>query len=532
MSAGRRWTPKGLQSLKPLHVMGCAISEAELILLEVIRDRYSGSLKLHINQWVIFLHKNLQYWKVRILEALENKSELNDVDFKADLSENNARLKEHINALAHCQGGGALVFGVNNKFESSDREINSEEIIAKVTNLAHATQEPPLNIEAHHVSTKLGKLSCLHILPPANLPVFIKDRSPLGGQACFKRTGSQTVPMSIEEIRNLLATSQLNSFDEGNVEGSTLSDLDFKKLEQAVRGFSAASGETKQNVASLIDSGVLAGTPSKYAVTVAGWLIFSRNPQIIRQFKNAFIEFQHFRGNTRAEPIKKNEIKGSLPDQIETTIDLLMQHMWIIPRIVGVKREELSSYDRSILREIITNAIVHRDYTKMRQPVKVALFTDRIEVENPGSLMPGLTELNLIHKRSWRNPLLAERLKVYGFGEMDGQGIDRLFAATHKIHLPAPIFSASNDSVKVVLSGPKKYEDYSPLEKRLTVIVTLILADKIDNESLRHTFNIDLQTAGTLIKSMVAEDIIEAVGKSRKYAQYRLTKQYQEKVFQ
>jgi predicted HTH transcriptional regulator len=146
--------------------------------------------------------------------------------------------------------------------------------------------------------------------------------------------------------------------------------------------------------------------------------------------------------------------------------------------------------------------------------------------------MPGLTELNLIHKRSWRNPLIAERLKAYGFGEMDGQGIDRLFAATHKIHLPAPIFSATDASVKVTLSGPKKFEDYSPQEKRLTVIVTLILADKIDNESLRNAFNIDLQTAGTLIKSMAAEEIIEPLGKSRKYAQYKLTKQYQEKIFQ
>jgi predicted HTH transcriptional regulator len=478
------------------------------------------------------LKQSIQYWKDRISEALENKSELNDVDFKEDLSENNARLKEHINALAHYSGGGALVFGVNSKFQKSDRNINPEEIIAKVTNLAHATQEPPLNIEAHHVSTKLGKLLCLHILPPTTRPIFIKDKSPFGGQACFKRTGNQTVPMSVDEIRNLLATSQMISFDEGNVDSATLSNLDFKKLEQAIKGFSVASGESKQNLAALIDSGVLTGTASKYSVTIAGWVIFAKNPQSIRQFKNAFVEFQQFRGNTREESIKKIEIKGPLPDQIETAIDLLMQHMWVLPNIVGMKREERPSYDRPILREIITNALVHRDYSKMHQPVKIALFTDRIEVENPGGLMPGLTELNLIHKRSWRNPLLAERLKVYGFGEMDGQGIDRLFAATHKIHLPAPIFSASNDSVKVTLSGPKKYDDYSPLEKRLTVLVTLILADKIDNESLRHTFSIDLQTAGTLIKSMVAEEIIEPIGKSRKYAQYKLTKQYQEKVFQ
>ena len=473
-----------------------------------------------------------QHWKNRIAEALETQCEQNDIDFKEDLSENNARLKEHINALAHCTGGGALVFGVNARFQKSDRNLNSEEIIARITNLAHDTQEPPIDVEVHQISTNLGKLLCLHILPPKTRPVFIIDKSPFGGQACFKRTGSQTVAMTVEEIRNLLATTQMVSFDEGTVEGGTLTDLDFQRLEKAINGFNSELGDSKQNRAALIDSGVLAQTARTSNITIAGWLMFAKNPQSLRPFKNAFIEFQQFRGTTRNEPLKKTEIRGSLPEQIEIAIDLLMQHMWVLPTIVGVKRQENPSYDRPILREIITNALVHRDYSKMHLPVKIALFTDRLELENPGSLMPGLTELNLIHKRSWRNPLIAERLKAYGFGEMDGQGIDRLFAATNKIHLPAPIFSATDDSVKVTLSGPKKFEDYSPQEKRLTVIVTLILADKIDNGSLRHAFNIDLQTAGTLIKSMAAEEIIEPVGKSRKYAQYKLSKQYQEKIFQ
>jgi predicted HTH transcriptional regulator len=473
-----------------------------------------------------------QHWKNRIAEALASQCEQNDIDFKEDLSENNTRLKEHINALAHCTGGGAFVFGVNARFHKSARNLNAEDVVARITNLAHDTQEPPLSVEVHNISTNLGKLLCLHILPPKTRPVFIKDKSPFGGQACFKRTGSQTVAMTVEEIRNLLATTQMVSFDEGTVEGGTFSELDFQRLEKAITGFNSELGDCKQNRAALIDCGVLAQTASTSNITIAGWLMFAKNPQSLRPFKNAFIEFQQFRGTTRGEPLKKTEIRGPLPEQIEIAIDLLMQHMWVLPTIVGVKRQENPSYDRPILREIITNALVHRDYSKMHLPVKIALFTDRLELENPGSLMPGLTELNLIHKRSWRNPLIAERLKAYGFGEMDGQGIDRLFAATHKIHLPAPIFSATDDSVKVTLSGPKKFEDYSPQEKRLTVIVTLILADKIDNESLRHAFNIDLQTAGTLIKSMAAEEIIEPVGKGRKYAQYKLTKQYQEKIFQ
>ena len=119
-----------------------------------------------------------QYWKNRIAEALETQCEQNDIDFKEDLSENNTRLKEHINAMAHCAGGGALVFGVNARFQKSDRILNLEDVIARISNLAHDTQEPPIGIEVHHISTNLGKLLCLHILPPKTTPDLSKTKVP------------------------------------------------------------------------------------------------------------------------------------------------------------------------------------------------------------------------------------------------------------------------------------------------------------------------------------------------------------------
>jgi ATP-dependent DNA helicase RecG len=62
-----------------------------------------------------------------------------------------------------------------------------------------------------------------------------------------------------------------------------------------------------------------------------------------------------------------------------------------MPKLQGAKRIDLPSYNDQILREIVTNNVVHSDYTKTHQPVKIALFTDRPEVENPGGLMLGLT---------------------------------------------------------------------------------------------------------------------------------------------
>lgn len=82
-------------------------------------------------------------------------------------------------------------------------------------------------------------------------------------------------------------------------------------------------------------------------------------PQDKRQFRNTYIEFQIFKGATRDVLIKKYEIKGSLPDQIEQSIQLLQQNIWSVPKIQGVKREDVPAYQDIVLREVIANSLVH-----------------------------------------------------------------------------------------------------------------------------------------------------------------------------
>lgn len=203
-----------------------------------------------------------------------------------------------------------------------------------------------------------------------------------------------------------------------------------------------------------------------------------------------------------------------------------------LPPVSGkMSHEETSSYDQVTLREVITNAVVHRDYQKLHQPVKIAMFSDRIEVENPGGLLPGLTTFNLLHKRAWRNESIAELMAKVGLGEMDGQGIDRIYAATNRLKVPAPTFFDENRTFKIVLSAPKEYDDYTPAEKWVTVLVLLILEQEVDNEGVRHVFNIDASKASTLLKFLVEDGMIRRTGPSMKFAKYRLTEEFHHKVW-
>lgn len=470
------------------------------------------------------------FWQQLITDALENKAEYNFLDFKRNLSEKNERLKEHINAFANLERGGCFVFGVED-YKVLGVTSEWDAIITSVVHLARDTQEPVVSVDAFPIEIHEKKLLVIHVLPTASMPVFIKDRAPLGGAACFKRSGSSTIPMSIQEIRDWLINSTHHYEDQNAVEGTTVEQLDFEKLSALLPELDTRNYLSPKNVALLSDCRILISRSKSSEITVAGWLCFAKKPQESRRFRNAFIEIQFFQGGARDVPVKKYEITGSLPNQIEQVIQILQQNLWTIPKITGTKREEVPAYSIPALREVITNSVVHRDYQKMHQPVKVAVFTNRVEIENPGNLMPGLTTYNLIHKRDWRNPLLAELLKKFGLGEMDGQGIDRLYALTLSIKVPAPQFVNNKNSFAVILSAPKSFESFTLEEKKLVVMVLLIMNEVIDNECVRNFFDITAEQASTLIKSMMTEKILQPSGKSRKYAKYVLTEGYREKIF-
>lgn len=172
----------------------------------------------------------------------------------------------------------------------------------------------------------------MHVLPSISKPVFIKDRAPLGGIACFKRSGSSTVPMSAQEIKDLLVNSTESYYDESVVDGAQLDELDFDKLTRLLPQLDVNDHWSSKNIAVLADYQILTGIKNTPKITVAGWLCFANMPQDKRQFRNTYIEFQIFKGATRDVPIKKYEIKGSLPDQIEQSIQLLQQNIWSVPK--------------------------------------------------------------------------------------------------------------------------------------------------------------------------------------------------------
>ena len=159
--------------------------------------------------------------------------------------------------------------------------------------------------------------------------------------------------------------------------------------------------------------------------TVLGALVLSSRT---RDFLScAYVQFLRIAGSGLADPvIDEQEIDGSLVDLIRRLDDKLEAHNATAVDIAGGPREtRQSTYPRVALQQIVRNAVMHRTYEATNAPVRVTWYDDRIEVVSPGGPFgvvhqdnfgqPGVTD--------YRNPSLAEAMKVLGFVQRYGIGL-------------------------------------------------------------------------------------------------------------
>ena len=116
----------------------------------------------------------------------------------------------------------------------------------------------------------------------------------------------------------------------------------------------------------------------------------------------------------------------------------------------GIFRKFIPNYEEEVIRELIANALVHRPYTT-RGDVFINLFTDRLEVHNPGLLPMGITPKNILHKTIRRNEHLAKVFYDLKLMEREGSGYDKMYEVLLRDGKQIPIPSEGDDRVTVII---------------------------------------------------------------------------------
>ncbi|MBI4769881.1 MAG: transcriptional regulator, partial [Chloroflexi bacterium] len=257
-------------------------------------------------------------------------------------------------------------------------------------------------------------------------------------------------PLSARRLRKLLLERGEISYESAVPEGGALADLDWRKVEDYLRLLPGLSGETPQDV--LLARGCLRPEGGEPRPTVAGLLLFGRRPQ--RWAPGADVQAARFSGREMSDQFVREAIPGTLPEQLQRASAFLAENVRRVARLTGLTREEQPDLPLEAVREVVVNAVAHRDYAIRGDNIRVLLFSDRLEVFSPGRLPGPVTVANIAEARFSRNAAIVQVLADMGYIERLGYGVDRLLALMRRAGLRRPNFEELAGGFRVTLYGP------------------------------------------------------------------------------
>ncbi|MDR0912955.1 MAG: DUF4062 domain-containing protein [Methanobrevibacter sp.] len=199
---------------------------------------------------------------------------------------------------------------------------------------------------------------------------------------------------------------------------------------------------------------VLKKVDNKLKLTNTGILLFSKEPK--KFIPQNEIRVLRFKGNTKTEIIDRLYINSTIFDLLDKVETFFKRNTRTAIKIEGFRRYNIPEYPYTAIREAIVNAISHRDYDIFGTVITINIFYDRVEIINPGKLMPPLTIDDLGEMPVHRNPHICDLLEKTDTMEKAGSGIPRMRESMENYGLTQPEFSEKGDFFKVVFNGPKE----------------------------------------------------------------------------
>ncbi len=181
-------------------------------------------------------------------------------------------------------------------------------------------------------------------------------------------------------------------------------------------------------------------------------------------------------------------------------INALLPHNELIGQAL---REQRPMYPEIAIRELVANALIHQDMTITGAGPMIELFSDRVEITNPGE--PLIEPIRFIDMppRS-RNEALASLMRRMRICEEQGSGVDKVISAVEVFQLPAPDFRVDGNNNRAILYAPRSFRDMTAAERVRAcyqhAVLRFIAGEKLTNASLRQRLGIAEQNAAQVTR--------------------------------
>lgn len=368
---------------------------------------------------------------IDIIGNLIAQSEGNQIEFK----ETTGQLDRGMETLcAFLNGeGGKVLFGVTDKGKIIGQELSDKtkrEIAEAIKRI-----EPFANIEVLYID--IPDLNKVVIVLSAEKQTHMRPFSYKGKS--YIRIESVTSVMP-QDMYNLLVLQKggIYSWDSLINPNLKVTDLNEKSILDAVRG-GVRSGR-------LPDSTINEDVPTilrKFnllhdnGLNNASAVLFGKD---LYQYPQCLLRLARFKGTTKDEFIDNQRVTGNIYELLDAAMAFFFKHLSLSGKIEGLYREEDLSIPYKALRECCINAFCHRAYHRPGGSVGIAIYDDRVEIENSGTFPPEITVEKLLegHNSEPLNLVIANVLYKSAVLESWGRGIALMVNECKRVGIDAP----------------------------------------------------------------------------------------------
>ena len=443
----------------------------------------------------------IKSWIQRAFDFLEHSlnpvpQELNELDWKEEISPDSKKLSRHISAFANHPGGGFLVFGIEDKTAAIKgiTKNNAENIVQKLSSICRDMVNPLVTMDHAIESYKGVPLLFVFIKESAVKPVHLISGTL---EDAYIRSGGTTRKASRQEIGSLMLNSKTPQFEELHASklktaAEIFDMLDFRSI------FKLLGKPVPQEQEEILkwmehEKMIQAVDGAGYYITNFGALSAAHNLKDFDGLARKSIRLIKYKGKNKSETEKEYPGSKGYAIGFEGLIEFVKALLPGSEIIKNALRKETVIYPEIALLELIANALIHQDFTVRGSGPMIEIFDDRIEISNPGKLLPTKKIDRLIRTTpESRNEILASAFRRYYICEERGSGFEKAVTAIELYGLPPLRFEELENSFRVTLYSPKTFAELSPAERVEACyqhsILKYFMGGGMTNTSLRERF--------------------------------------------
>ena len=357
--------------------------------------------------------------------------------------------------------GGTVLFGVTDEGKIIGQDIagKTKETIGE----AISRIEPNVNVRIFYVPMPDSekKVIALHV-----------ESSRMERPFCYKgrpymRFQNVTTVMPQDKYRQLLMERGGNySWEAMTNPDLKISDLDEHAILGAVRGGIRCGrlpeATIREDLPTILEKFNLSHDGK---LNNASAVLFGRD---LYYYTQCLLRMARFKGTTKNEFIDNQRVIGNIYALLDAAMAFFFKHLSLSGKIEGLYREEELEIPYKALRECCTNAFCHRLYHRPGSSVGIAIYDDRVEIENSGTFPPNITMEKLLsgHNSEPQNLIIANVLYKSEVLENWGRGIELMISECRRVNIPDPEFHTDGNSVWVIFRYTRKTMEYDPTATR------------------------------------------------------------------